>query len=108
MRAVLVCQRGSGYLQRRDLADIDIAFSMPGIVVGLHSNPNPRAAAKQLAYTHGNFWRNRLLLFHDVMEVLPGDAEQTSDLDLGLACCRKHILPDYSPGMDWAPIRISF
>src|SRR4051812_43965817 len=107
MRAVLVGQRGSGYLQRRNLADVDISFSMPRIVVGLHSNPNPSAAAKQLAYTHSNFRRNRLFFFHDVMKVLPGDAEQASDLDLRFACRGEHILSKYSAGMDRAPIRIS-
>jgi hypothetical protein len=42
------------------------------------------------------------------MQVLPGDAEQASDLDLCFACCREHILSNYSAGMDRAPIRISF
>src|SRR3954451_14276862 len=106
--AYSLCRRELGHLQRRDLADVDVPFSMPGIVVGLHSNPNPRAAAKQLSNTHRNFRRNRFLLFHDIMEVLPGDAEQASDLDLRFACCREHVLPNYSAGMDGASIRISF
>jgi hypothetical protein len=80
---------------------------MPRIVVGLHPNPNPGAPAKQLAYTHGNFRRNRLFLFHYVMKVLPRDAEQASDLGLRFARCREHILPNYRAGMDRAPIGIS-
>src|ERR1044071_4155369 len=100
MRTGSLCQPGSGDLERRDLADVNIPFSMPRIIVGLHSNPNPRTAAKQLADTHGNFRRYRLLLFHDVMEVLPGDAEQASDLHLRLARCREHIFPKNSAGMD--------
>src|SRR6266478_2654184 len=104
MRRCSLCQRGSGHLQRWDLADVDIPFSMPRIVVGLHSNPNPRAAAKQLAYTNSNFRRNRLLLFHDVMEVLPRDAKQASDLDLRFARCGEHILSKYRAGMRGAAV----
>src|SRR3954469_18853811 len=99
---------GSRDFQSRDFADVNLSFSMPRVVVGLHSNPNSGAATKQLAYTHSDFRRNWLLLLHDVMEVLPGDAKQASDLDLRFACCREHILPKYSARMDRTPVGVSF
>src|ERR1700754_3362252 len=101
-----VCQRESGDLQGWNFAEIDIPFGMPQIMLGLHPNPSPSAAAKQLTYPHGNFRRNRSPLFHDVTE-LPGDAEQASNLAFRFASCGEHILPNYSAGMRRAAIRIS-
>jgi hypothetical protein len=48
-----------------------------------------------------------MMFFHDVTKVLPGDAEQASDLGLRFACCREHILPKYRAGMRRAAIGIS-
>src|SRR5450631_1156979 len=96
----------SGYFQRRNAAYIDISLGVPCIMGGLHPNPNTRTAAEQLSHADRNFRRQRLLLLHDVMEVLPRNAEQAGNLDLLLARCRHHVLAQHGAGMSWTAFRI--
>ena len=74
---------------------------------GLHPNPDAGAAAKKLPYAHGNLGRQRLFLRHDIMQVLPRNAQQSGDFNLLLARRGQHILAEHGTGVDGAPIRVS-
>ena len=94
--------------QGGNAAYIDISLGVPGIVGRLHSNPDAGAAAEQLANPHGNRGRQRLLLCHDVMKMLPRNAEQAGNFNLLLARGRQHILTQQGAGVGGTPLEVSF
>jgi hypothetical protein len=97
---------GSGHFQGRNAAHIDISLGVPSVMGGLHPNPDAGAAAKKLPDAHGNLGRQRLFLRHNIMQVLPRNAEQSGDFNL-LARRGQHILAEQGTGVDGAPIRVS-
>jgi hypothetical protein len=80
---------------------------VPGIVSGLHPDPNTGSVPEQLAEPHGHGRRYWLPLGQDIIEVLAGDAEQTGDFGLRLTGGRDHVLAQQSAGMDGAALRIA-
>src|SRR3712207_1809360 len=82
----------SGRADRRNPAHVDLAFGAPRVVGRLHPDPDPGAVAEQLAEANRDGGRNRLPLPKDVVEVLARDAEEASDLRLGLPRRRDHVL----------------
>jgi hypothetical protein len=67
---------------RRNFADVFLAFRMPRVIRSLHSSPNPRAVAKELAEPNCNGWRNRLALIQNVVKVLVRNSDETGNLGL--------------------------
>jgi hypothetical protein len=66
----------------------------------LQVDPQVGAVAAELAKLDRHLGRHRRLLVQDVIERLPGNAEQPRDFGLRLAQRRKHVLPQRFSGME--------
>jgi len=71
--------------QRGNLADILLAFGVPGVVRGLHADPDAGAVAEQFAEPNRHGSKHRFALAQNVVEMLAGDAEKLRDLGFGPA-----------------------
>lgn len=60
----------SGSMQGRDGANVNFALRMPGIIRGLHPEPDRGTIAEHLAKAGGHGRRYRLLLTDDIVELL--------------------------------------
>ena len=81
-----------------------MAFGVPGIVRGLHANPDAGTVAEQFAEPNRHGRRHRFELAQNIVEMLAGDAEKLWDLGFGPAGRWNHILPQQSAGMSWASL----
>ncbi|MET4389320.1 hypothetical protein ABIB73_005091 [Bradyrhizobium sp. F1.4.3] len=81
------------------MADVHRLFRVPGVMSGLHPDPDAGSASKQLSNAHRHLRGQGLLLCHDVVKMLPRNAQQARDLDLGLAGGRQHVFAKHRPGM---------
>jgi hypothetical protein len=94
--------------QRGNLADVFFAFGVPGIVRGLHADPDAGAVAEQFAEPNHHGRRYRFALAQNIVEMLGGDAKKLRNLGFGPACRWNHILPQQSAGMGRAATRVTF
>jgi hypothetical protein len=97
----------SFHAERWNIAHVLFALGMPGIVSGLHANPDSRAVAEQLAEPNRNGWRDWLALAQDIIEVLAGNTEKLRNLRLRLAGRGNHIFPQQGAGMGRTPVWIA-
>jgi hypothetical protein len=85
-------------------AHLDFAFFLPGsckIVRNLHPKPRLRRAAEGLRQPDSHLRAHARFAIHQIIESLPGDAENPCRRRYGEAQRLKTIMPDDAPGMHW-------
>ena len=95
------------FLQRSDMTHINFMLRVPRIISRLHPNPNLRSVPEQPTEQDCDLGRNRLLLSHDRMKTLAGNAEQVSNLTHRAANSGDDILAQQSARMRRTAVRIA-
>jgi len=96
-------------LQRGDFLDLvrKLAFGVPGIMGALHSNPDSRTIAKELATLDRDGGGDRLALLENIVKALAGNTQESGNLGLGLAGCGDHLLAQQFARMRRTSVRIA-
>ena len=89
------------------LLDIHAMLGLPGIVIGLHPEPDSGPIAKQLAQPRRHRRRHRFARVQDIVELLARDAEQLCDLNLGPIKGRKNVFAQEFARMGRTPLSIA-
>ena len=95
-------------LDRGNPADIHFALRMPGVVSGLHAQPDSRTVTEQLAKPHRDSRRYRLALFEYVMEMLARNPQQGGDFRFRPASRGNDVIPQHFSRVSGAAARIGF
>jgi hypothetical protein len=91
-----------------NLADVLVTLSIPGIVRGLHTDPNSGTIAEQFTQANCHSRRHWLPLAQNIVEMLARDAEKLGNLSFGPAGRWNNVLPQQRTGMGRTTSRIPF
>ncbi|WP_460630641.1 hypothetical protein [Insolitispirillum peregrinum] len=94
-------------LQGRNSRNINITGGVPCVIGTLHSNPQQRLGAKQLAEANGNLGANGLSFSENVVKVLAGNAEHSGNLCLCFASGGNNVFSQNFAGVRWATVGIT-
>jgi len=90
-----------------NLAEILLALGVPGIVRGLHTDPNSGTITEQFTQANRYGRRHWLTLAQNIVEMLARDAEKLGNLSLYPAGRWNSVLPQQHTGMGRAAIRFA-